>query len=111
MRAGDLDKFITIKRATTTTNAFNEKVQTWSDLVTRRHAMAQPVSDAERFRAGETLSTRKYRFTIRYSANVADVDPRDRIEFEGRIYDINGVKEVGRREGIEFTATARAEAP
>lgn len=108
--AGRLDRRISILRATTAANAFNEKVETWSALVVV-WAEAKPVLDGERQAAGQTLASKSIRFTIRHSTAVADVDPRDRIEFDGRTYDINGVKEIGRREGLEITATARAETP
>lgn len=31
------------------------------------------------------------------------------LTFDGRTFDIVGIKEIGRREGIEITAAARAE--
>jgi SPP1 family predicted phage head-tail adaptor len=110
MQIGRLDRRITIERATTAANDFNEPVQTWATL-TEVWAHAAPVMDAEKVRAGETLALKSYRFTIRYSAIVADVDPRDRLTFDGRTFDIAGVKEIGRRQGLEITATARAESP
>jgi SPP1 family predicted phage head-tail adaptor len=110
MHAGQLDRRITILRATVAADAFNEQVQTWEDIATV-WAHAAPVMDAEKQRAGETLASKSYRFTIRYSSDVADVDPRDRVTFDGRTYDVQGVKQIGRREGLEITATARAEAP
>ena len=108
MRAGKLDRKIDVLRASTSRNGFNEEVAAWEPLA-RVWAEAVPISDGERRRAGETLSSKKFRFTIRYSSQVYTVDPRDRIRYDGRIFDINGVKDVGRREGIEITATARAE--
>jgi SPP1 family predicted phage head-tail adaptor len=110
MDAGRLDRRITILRAAVAADAFNEQVQTWGDIATV-WAHAAPVMDAEKQRAGETLASKSYRFTIRYSSDVADVDPRDRVTFDGRTYDVQGVKEIGRREGLEITATARAETP
>ena len=70
-----------------------------------------PINDAERLRAGETLAQKSARFVIRYSSLSSTVDPRDRIVFDGATYDINGIKEVSRREYLEITATARAETP
>jgi SPP1 family predicted phage head-tail adaptor len=110
MLAGRLDRRISILRATPAADEFNEQVETWGTLAVV-WAHATPVMDAERQRAGETLASKSYRFTIRYSSQVADVDPRDRVTFDGRTYDVQGVKEIGRREGLEITATARAEAP
>jgi SPP1 family predicted phage head-tail adaptor len=117
MKAGSLDRRITILRASVSRNSFNEELPTWNPMATV-WAGAVPVSAGaggawagERQRAGETLATSKYRFTVRHSAMAATVDPRDRIKFEDRLFDVNGVKEIGRREGYEITATARAEHP
>lgn len=110
MDAGRMDRRIAVKRATSTTNGFNEPVYTWATLTTV-WAAVKPVNDGERMRAGETLANMQCRFTIRWSATTATVDPRDRLTFDGRDFDINGVKETARREYIEITATARAETP
>lgn len=110
MRAGDLDRRIVILRAATTRDAMNEAVPTWSALATV-WASVTPVGDGERLRAGQVLASRMVRFVVRYSSVTATVDPRDRVQFDGRVYDINGVKEIGRRVGLEITATARAETP
>ena len=110
MDAGRLDRRIALRRATVTANAFNEPVETWATLATVWCSVV-PVSDGERLRAGETLAAKQSRFTIRYSATVAAVDPRDRLLYEAREYDILGVKELGRREMLEITAAARAETP
>ena len=110
MDAGRLDRRVELRRATTTANAFNEPIATWATLA-KVWAEAKPVLDAERQQAGQTLASKSYRFTIRYSTDVADLDPRDRVLFDGRDYDIAGVKEIGRREFLEITANARAETP
>lgn len=110
MDAGRFDRRVVLKRATSSMNGFNEPELTWNTLATV-WASVVPVSDAERMRAGETLAAKQSRFTIRYSSTVADLDPKDRLTFDGRDYDLNGVKELGRREYLEITATARAEAP
>lgn len=109
MASGKYDRRVTIERATVVVNTFNEKVPTWLALVANRHCNYMPVSDGERLRAGEKISSTMARFKIRHSVSVADVNPKDRLQFEGRIYDINGVKEVGRNREIEITATARAD--
>jgi SPP1 family predicted phage head-tail adaptor len=106
--AGKLDRRITILRGTKVKDSYNSEVLTWEPLASV-WAQALPVLDAERLRAGEKLGVKSYRFSIRYSPTMATVDYRDRLSFEGRLFDINGVKEMGRREFIEITATARAE--
>ena len=110
MDAGSLDRRITINRANATVDAFNEPTGSWATVATVWAGM-KPVNDGERTRAGETLALTQCRFTVRWSAIMALVDPRDRLTFDGRTFDINGVKEISRREYLEITATARAETP
>ena len=108
MDAGRLDRRIVLKTRKTGTNSFGEPLDEWTTLATV-WANVAPVSDGERWRAGETLAAKACRFTIRWSAAVAVLDPRDQITYDGRTWDIQGVKEIGRREMIEITAAARAE--
>src|SRR5690554_282087 len=105
MRAGDLDRRITINRAGSVTNAYGEIVETWADLATV-WAKVEPISDGERWRAAEVAAHVTTRFTIRWGLGVT---PQDRILYEGREFEIAGVKEIGRREGQEITASARGE--
>ena len=107
--AGALDYRISVLRASSAVNSMNETTDTWSTLITLWSNVA-PMSDGEKLRAGESLASQLVRFTIRYSSLVANVDPRDRINFQGVIYDISGVKVLGRNQFLEITATARAEA-
>lgn len=66
------------------------------------------VSDGERWRAGEVQAHVTTRFRVRWSSLTAGLTPRDRLECEGRQYDITGIKEVeGRRRMFEITAAAR----
>lgn len=108
MDAGRLDARVTILRATSAPNAFNEPVETWSALATV-WAEARPVSDGERWAAGQTLADQTIRFTVRWSSTAATITPKDRLSHGGRTYDIAGVKNIGRNALREITATARAE--
>jgi SPP1 family predicted phage head-tail adaptor len=108
MDAGALDDRIVIQRATTVPDGFNNPVETWSTLATV-WSKAGPVSDGERWKAGQTLANETIRFTIRWANWVSGVNPRDRILYEGRTFDIQGVKDIGRKGYREITATARAE--
>ncbi len=108
MDAGNLDSRILFLRATTAPNGFNEPVETWSTLASV-WAKAVPVSDGERWSAGQTLANETIRFTIRWANSVSSVGPKDRVQYEGRTFDIQGVKDLGRKEYREITATAGAE--
>lgn len=110
LNVNKMDRLISILRAQVSKDEFNADILTWVPLVSEIWAEASPVNDAERLRAGEVLSSKQYRFRIRYSPEVCNIDPRDRVSYDGRIYDINGVKEIGRREGFEITATSRGDA-
>lgn len=109
MDAGKLDRRITIERFTTTRDAFNNPIETWAPLVTRTPAAKLDIRDSERWTAQEVGAEITTRFQIRYSSVVADVNPKDRVLYDGKTYGIVGVKEIGRRDGLEITAAARAD--
>jgi SPP1 family predicted phage head-tail adaptor len=107
MKAGELNRRILIQRPTTnTTDAFGQPVTIWVDQASVA-AKATPISDGERWKAGEVAAAITHRFVIRYGGVLPR--PTDRIVFEGRTYDVTGIKEVGFHEGWEITAGARAE--
>lgn len=108
MKAGPLDSRITIQRATMVENSVGEFVPTWANIVTLP-ASKVDIPDGERWRAAEVAATITTRFQIRWNAVTATVSPKDRILCDGRTYDIHHVKELGRRVGLEVTASARAE--
>lgn len=105
---GAMDRRIAIQRATRAADAFNEPVETWSDHLSV-WAAKKDISDRERLQAAEIGATITTRFTIRWSQAASGVTPKDRIQHDGRSYDIHGIKEIGRRRFLEITAAARAE--
>lgn len=107
-RAGKLDRRVDVLRSVSAKDGYNADILTWHPFASV-WAEAMPISDGERLQAGEELGSRKYRFSVRYSPDTSTITHKDRIRFEGVVYDINGVKEVGRRELVEITATARAD--
>lgn len=90
------------------TDEFNAPVHEWTDIAVV-WGSKQDISDSERIRAQEVSAEITTRFQIRYSSAVADVGPKDQVRCDGKTYAIFGVKEIGRREGIEITAAARAD--
>ena len=63
LAAGKMDRRITLERFVTSADQFNEPVKVWGALATR-WASYEPISDGERFRAGETAATASARATI-----------------------------------------------
>lgn len=109
MRAGALDRRVTLERFTISKNAANEDVKIWTPMATV-WASYEPIRDGERFRAGETAAGLSARFVIRYSSAVADVNPKDRLTFEGQPLEIVAVKEHGGRGvGIEISCVGRSD--
>jgi SPP1 family predicted phage head-tail adaptor len=106
--AGVLDRRITIQRATVTLNEFNDPIETWSDLTTV-WAKRRDASATESYRAQEVGAQISARFTIRWSTTAASVTPTDRLSFDGRLYNITAVRDVGRNQWREIDAVARAD--
>lgn len=105
IRAGDLDRRISIQRATLAEDpTFGEMVATWSTVATVSAAVRQ-VSGREFLSAEVTAAERRAVFVIRYRA---DVLTTDRVVYLGHPFDIREVREIGRREGLEIHAEAVA---
>jgi SPP1 family predicted phage head-tail adaptor len=75
----------------------------WASVATR-WAKYTPVSDAEKLRAAAVEQKTDARFVVRYSAQLAALDGEHKIEFDGDRWEISGVKVLGRRQWLEFTA-------
>jgi head-tail adaptor len=106
--AGRLDRRVTILRGgVPTVDDYNEPVA-GADAETETFASVRPVPGTERFRNAENAADAPMRFVFRWRADLVRVT--DRLRFEGRIFAVASVTEIGRREGIEVLATARGEA-
>lgn len=108
MESARLDRKITLQRYTWTQDEYGAPVQAWTDIATV-WAAKRDVSDGERVAAAEVSASITTRFQIRFDSSWSSLNPKDRVVFDGRVYDIWGVKEIGRREGFEITAAARAD--
>ena len=108
VETGKLDRRVQFRRNTPTDDGFTT-VEAWADHGAPVWASKREVSDRERMAAMEVSATISARFQVRYSSFTAGITPKDRLICEGREYDITGIKELGRREGFEITASARAD--
>jgi SPP1 family predicted phage head-tail adaptor len=104
MESGKLDRRITIERANTTKNSDNEPVTAWAELA-KRWASKKDVSDGEKIRAAEVGATVTTRFQVRWDSVTKTITGADRIVYDGQVYEIEGTKELERREGVEITAS------
>lgn len=108
LAAGDLDRRITLQARSTEKSKFNEAVEVWSD-VAEVWASFEPLTDGEQRRSMEAGATMNVRFRIRWAPEWRDLNPTWRVRFEGLLFDIVGVKEIGRRQGWEISGLARTD--
>ncbi|QDP57384.1 MAG: putative head completion protein [Prokaryotic dsDNA virus sp.] len=110
MDAGRMDRRITLERFTEVgRDAFNDPIMDWAPICPPVWASKEDIRDGERWSAQEVGAEVTTRFQVRWSSAVADFNPKDRVLFGGRVYDVVAAKEIGRREGLEITANARAD--
>jgi SPP1 family predicted phage head-tail adaptor len=107
MRAGKLDRRITIQRKSVTESGSGEPIETWADLATV-WAQARPLRGDERFATRQLVGTAVMTFHIRYRGDLA-ITVKDRISYDGKLWDILDVREVGRHVVTEIDTKARAD--
>lgn len=121
MRAGRLDKLITIQRKSVTYSDSGEPQDTWAALVERWPASITPVRGDERFSAAQYVAKEQTEFRIRWSQIVSTLSPLDRVIYPApatgdtsepamrSIYDVMSVQEIGRNEVLQILAARRAD--
>jgi len=110
--AGSLNRRIQIQRAAVTKDALNNDVHTWENILPgdgKVWASKRDATTRERLAASELGADITTIFEVRYSSDVALLNPRDRIVLDERAYEIVGVTEIGYRDALKITAIARAE--
>ena len=103
MRAGNMDRRITIEKNTPTRSATGEEKENWTTLATV-WAEVNSVGGGERFRGAHIVAEATTSFVIRHRT---DVTEKMRIQFDGDDYDIHVISEIGRREGLVIQASRR----
>lgn len=108
MKPEKLDRRISFERASRAQNDYGEEIETWLPMATVWAAWRR-ASARETQAAAEVSASVTDVFEVRWSSQVSDLTPKDRVIFDERIYDIAAVQEIGRREGLRIGASARAE--
>lgn len=104
MKAGPLDRWATIQRKTIIRDEFNEPIETWADVATVSAQVVQQ-SGREFLSADQIQAERRVLFRTRWIEGVTVLDC---ISYGGRLHNIQDVKELGRREGLELLTVAAA---
>jgi SPP1 family predicted phage head-tail adaptor len=100
MNPGRMDRQVTLQRFTTTTSAIGEQVKTWTSLVTVP-AMYKPSPGTEAVNGDKREAELPVVFTIRYYGGL---NPKDRLTYDGVVYNILAVTELGRKYMMEIKA-------
>ena len=100
MRSGNLDREITIQRATTTIGDAGTPQETWADIATLRAQLIETTTD-EYIRGNGASTERIVVFRTRY---IDGVTAADRIFYECQPFTLKQIKELGRRKALEFRA-------
>ena len=104
MRAGTLDRTISIQRATEVRDDLGVVTTTWATLATMCAALIQ-ASTSEYLQGAGLQGDAAVIFRTRF---LDGVTVRDRVLYGGTAHDIQEVKEIGRRKGLELRTVARA---
>lgn len=103
MRAGKLDKTITLQRFTSTVDEYGTPIEAWADLATVRAQLVQSTTE-EFMRGWGASSEAAIVFRIRH---IEGITLADRVSYQGRAYDLKEIKELGRREGLDLRCVAQ----
>ena len=97
---GQMDREIVIESPSSSLNSLNEPIVTWGTFASV-WAWVKPMTARERFASDALRASRVSNFRIRWLSGVL---PTMRIRFDGEIYRILGLSEVGRRRFLDITA-------
>lgn len=103
MNIGRMDRRITLQSATVVQDQWNHPVQTWADVATV-WATKAPRKSTEPTEVKQVVNLNVVEWYIRHRT---DIDAGDRVSYAGNFYDITGVQEIGRAEGLRLTTELR----
>tara|TARA_R110002110_G_scaffold75669_6_gene199928 strand:- start:458 stop:802 length:345 start_codon:yes stop_codon:yes gene_type:complete len=113
MRPGEMKHRVQFLRGQMSDDGLQNAI-VWGDPVNdvigpKLWAKRTPISDAERWRAGQVSANITARFVVYCSALTSSITPKDRLVCNGTVYDIMGIKDVEYdKMWLEITVAARA---
>lgn len=105
-QAGQLDRRAQVLRAVSVDDGLQRRRGEFEPFGPLLWVGKRDIADAERFAAGSVRAVITTRFRLRWSPFSAGIRTTDRLECEGEVYEIVGIKEIGRRDLIEITGKA-----
>lgn len=104
MRAGELDRLITIRQNMPVTDSFGEPIESWTTLAIV-WAGVKPTQETEKFIFEQEAAFEIMDFKVRYESRFRDY--KLSIVWDGKTFDIIRIKELGRNEGLIITGKAQ----
>jgi len=102
MQLGTLDRYVTIQQATKAQDAAFQEIETWSTYA-QVWARKMDIRPRDRFAADQVIEEEITTFRVHYmSALTVEM----RVVHDSKTYEIIGIAELGRREGLDVTARA-----
>lgn len=103
MRAGKLDRTITIRRKWhETVSPTGAAIPSWVDIATVRAEIVTQSASEFLTGFGEAEKSTVV-FRVRY---LADITTADKVVYAGQLYNLKEVTEIGRKRGLELRAVA-----
>ena len=102
MRAGKLDKLITIDRLSRTVDDYGTETEGWTPVASVRAQLVQSTTEEFMHSFGSSSEAATI-FRIRHRD---DLLSSDRVTYRGQSYDVKEIKELGRREGLDLRCVA-----
>lgn len=102
MRAGKLDRTITIERKSETVSDSGAVVAAWTNVATVKAEIVKQSATEFLTGFGEAENGTLI-FRVRF---LGDISTADRIVYDGTAHDLKEIVEIGRRRGLELRAVA-----
>ena len=97
MRAGNLDRLISIERPVTSLNLYGTPIQTWELVASVRAQLMANAIDNREAEGPKTEATNTFRIYWR-----GGVSLDNRVVYDGHEYTIQHIAELGRRVGLDL---------
>lgn len=98
MRAGKLDRIVTLQNVTRVSDGGGGQIETWTDFATLRAQLVQASTEEFLRGYGETEDIAVI-FRTRW---LDGVNLQHRVSYAGKFLNIREIKEIGRRRGLEI---------
>lgn len=108
INSGNLDREVTVQRVSISQSDSGMQVKTWGGDVTV-WAEWLPAGTREAWQAQQRLSSYVDGVLVTYDMTPRPMPETTRILFDGRIFDVKGWTEIGRKEGLEIAVVAAGE--